>query len=33
MASITCISIRLKRQFGNNVHHAIPSRYRYRQIR
>ena len=32
MVSFTCISIRLKRQFGNNRLHAIPSRCRYRQI-
>jgi len=32
MASFTCISIRLKRQSGNNVLYAIPSRCRYRQI-
>jgi len=32
MASFTCISIRLKRQFGNDVRYAIPSRCRYKQI-
>jgi len=32
MASFTSISIRLKRQLGNNVQYAIPSRCRYQQI-
>jgi len=32
MQSFTCISILLKRQFGNNVHYAIPSRCRCTQI-
>jgi len=32
MASLTCISIRLQRQFANNVLYAIPYRCRYRQI-